>query len=287
MSADPRTGRRRRLTAFRWVVLVVSWLFFLTPIAALVEFSTRPERTGEPGRSLDSWKQIGTAPGLLDAIWTSVELAVLTSVVGLLLLVPTMIWIRLRVPRLSRVVEFLCLLPLTVPAIVLVVGLAPIYLWVTYLLGDSPLTLTFAYVVLVLPYTYRALDAGLAAIDLRTLSEAARSLGAGWGSVMTRIVVPNIAGALLNAGLLSVALVLGEYTIASLLNFTTVPVAVVMLGRASAGVSIAVSAASLLISFGLLLALSLVRLRRRTPGSSSALPAAGAAIPVPVTAQEG
>src|SRR5664280_485749 len=126
-------------------------------------------------------------------------------------------------PRFRRLVEFLCLLPLTIPAIVLVVGLAPIYLWVTYLspgpLKDSALQLTLAYVILVLPYCYRAIDAGLAAIDVRTLSEAARSLGAGWPTVMFRIVVPNITSALLNAALLSVALVLGEYTIASLLNF--------------------------------------------------------------------
>ena len=49
------------------------------------------------------------------------------AVVMLVLLVPTMIWVQLRVPWLSPCIEFLCLLPLTVPAIVLVVGLAPIY----------------------------------------------------------------------------------------------------------------------------------------------------------------
>ena len=37
--------------------------------------------------------------------------------------------------RLRRPVEFICLLPLTIPAIVLVVGLAPVYAWVTYFFG--------------------------------------------------------------------------------------------------------------------------------------------------------
>ena len=58
------------------------------------------------------------------------------------LLVPTMIWVRLRVPGPSRLVEFLCLLPLTIPALVIVVGIANVYAWVTYFLGDSALTLT-------------------------------------------------------------------------------------------------------------------------------------------------
>ncbi len=207
----------------------------------------------------------------MSAIVVSLELAALTSVLSLLLLVPTMIWVRLRLPKLSRPVEFLSLLPLTIPAIVLVVGLAPIYrwldAWLAYLLPgnlqDSALQLTLAYVILVLPYSYRAIDTGLAAIDVRTLSEAARSLGAGWPTVMFRIITPNIAAALLNAALLSVALVLGEYTIASLLNFVNLQVAVVMLGRANAGVSIAVSAAALTFGFVLLLTLSFVG-RRRT-----------------------
>jgi len=133
---------------------------------------------------------------------------------------------------------------------------APVYIWVTEVFGDSALTLAFAYLVLVLPYSYRALDAGLSALDLKTLSEAARSLGAGWGTVMLRVIAPNMSGALLNACLLSVALVLGEFTIANLLNYVNLQVAINMLGRANAGVSIAVSVASLLFAFLLLLVLS-------------------------------
>jgi putative spermidine/putrescine transport system permease protein len=174
------------------------------------------------------------------------------------------------------VVEFLCLLPLTIPAIALVVGLAPIYQWIdswlSYYsrlglpggLADTPVQLFLVYVILVLPFVYRAIDTGLAAIDVRTLSEAARSLGAGWPTVMFRIVVPNIGAALLNSALLSVALVLGEYTIASLLNFNTMQVSMVMLGRANAGVSIAVAAAALIFGFVMLLALSFVGRRRRS-----------------------
>ena len=121
----------------------------------------------------------------------------LTALLMLVLLVPTMTWVHLRVPRAKRLIEALCLLPLVIPAIVLVVGIASLYSWVTYFLGDSPLTLTFVYVVLVLPYSYRAVEAGLTAVDLRTLSEAARSLGASWPTVMLRVVLPNVRAAVL------------------------------------------------------------------------------------------
>jgi len=257
----PITRRRRRLNVFRVVVLLLAAVFFLTPILAMLEFSTRGVGLSAP-RTLTYWRQIFDYPDLVAAIQVSLELAAITSVAGLVLLVPTMIWVRLRLPWLRRTIEFLCLLPLTVPAIVLVVGLAPVYAWVSYFFGDSTLTLAFAYVVLVLPYTYRVLDAGLSAIDVQTLSEAARSLGAGWATVMWRIVVPNMRSALLNAALLSVALVLGEFTIAQLLNFQNLQVAINMLGRANAGVSIAVAVASLFFAFILLVGLSFVGRRR-------------------------
>jgi putative spermidine/putrescine transport system permease protein len=110
--------------------------------------------------------------------------------------------------------------------------------------------------ILVLPYTYRTLHTGLAAIDVKTLSEAARSLGAGWATVMGRIIVPNMWSALLNAALLSVAVVLGEFTVANLLNYVNLQVSIALLGRANAGVSIAVAVASLMFAFVLLVILS-------------------------------
>jgi putative spermidine/putrescine transport system permease protein len=174
-----------------------------------------------------------------------------------------MVWVRLKLRRLSRIVEFVCLLPLTIPAIVLVVGLFPMYIWLGTNVSDSILTLAFAYIVLVLPYCYRALDAGLGAIDVKTLSEAARSLGASWFSVMWRVIVPNISNAILNATLLSVALVLGEFTIANNLLYNNLQVELVHLGRANAGVSIAVAAAALIFAFILLVILAFVGSRPR------------------------
>ena len=161
-----------------------------------------------------------------------------------------------------------CLTPLTIPAIVLVVGFAPIYRWIEINVSDSILMLAFAYLILVLPYSYRALDAGLAAVDVRTLSEAARSLGAGWGTVVWRVIVPNMSSAVFNACLLCVAVVLGEFTVANLLNFENLQVAIAILGTGNASVSIALAVLSLLFVFVLLFALSFLgRSRSRGRGA--------------------
>jgi putative spermidine/putrescine transport system permease protein len=257
-----QAGRRRRLNTFRYTAFVIFGLFFLLPLIAMVRFSLEGRKPGQ--YSAAAWAQIVSYPNLLGAIEITLELAVLTCAVILVLLVPTLIWIRLRVPWISRTVEFLCLLPLTIPAIVLVVGLAPVYNRIRHY-ELSALQLFWAYAILALPYAYRALTAGLDAIDVKTLSEAARSLGAGWFTVIWRIVVPNMWQGLLNAMLLTSALVLGEFTIAQLLLYQNLQVALYYISResANAGVLFSTSSAALLFAFVLLMILSYAGRRRR------------------------
>ena len=266
-----QAGRRRRLNAFRYVVFTVFGAFFLLPLLAMLRFSLEGSKLGT--WSLTAWKEIASyqntgIPPLLSAIEVTLELAVITSVVTLVLLVPTMIWIRLRVQWLERTVEFLCTLPLTIPAIVLVVGIGPIYNRIQHY-SVSALMLFWIYVILALPYAYRALAAGLGVIDVKTLSEAARSLGASWFTVMIRVIAPNMRQAILNALLLTFALVLGEFTIAYLLLYNDVlqpELFAINRNTPNAGVIFSTSFAALLFAFVLLLILSYAGRRRRGRG---------------------
>ncbi|MGO8895842.1 MAG: ABC transporter permease [Streptosporangiaceae bacterium] len=262
-----QTRRRRRLNVFRYLVFTVFGLFFVLPLLAMARFSLEGAKLGT--WSLSAWRQIASfqgigVPPLLSAIEITLELAAITCVVTLVLLVPTMIWIRLRVQWLARTVEFLCLLPLTIPAIVLVVGLGSIYNRIQHY-ELSALMLFWVYVILALPYAYRALAAGLNAIDVTTLSEAARSLGASWFTVIVRVIAPNMRQAILNALILTASLVLGEFTIAYLLLYDNLQVELYSISRSTpnAGVIFSTSFAALLFAFVLLLILSYAgRLRR-------------------------
>ena len=261
-----QAGRRRRLNVFRYVVFTIFGVFFLLPLLALARFSLEGAKLGT--WSLSAWRQIASfqgtgVPPLLSAIEITLELAAITCVVTLVLLVPTMIWIRLRVQWLARTVEFLCLLPLTIPAIVLVVGLGSIYNKIQHY-ELSALMLFWVYVILALPYAYRALAAGLSAIDVTTLSEAARSLGASWFTVIVRVIAPNMRQAILNALILTASLVLGEFTVAYLLLYNNLQVELYSISRGTpnAGVLFSTSLAVLLFAFVLLLILSYAGRRR-------------------------
>jgi putative spermidine/putrescine transport system permease protein len=258
-----RKRRSRRELSARIAILVLIFGYLLLPLVAMVEFSTR----GNYGsRSLDSYAAILNNQGLIDGITTSLQIAVLTVIGMLLLLIPTMVWTVIRVPRMRRVVEFLCLLPLAIPAIVIVVGIAPIYRWMGQHLGAfgaSPLTLTFIDIILVLPFAYRAIDSSLRAIDTPTLAEASRSLGAGWPRTIVQVIVPNIRGGILSASVLAFALVLGEFTIASLLSFNTLQVVINLLGKRDPFISVAVAFSALVFAFVLLFVIT-----RFAPGGS-------------------
>ena len=263
-----RAARRRKQSAFRRVVVGVIGLFFALPLLGMVEFTTRAPGGG---RTLETWAalfDLGAMdedyPEMKAGLVASAGLAVLTVAIMLVMLVPTMTCVRLRLPGLRRVLEFICLLPLTIPAIVLVVGLAPVYAWVAYFLGESSQWLAFAYVMLVLPYAYRALDAGLSAIDVKTLAEAARSLGASWPTVMLRVILPNVRTAVLSAAFLSVALVLGEFTIASLFSRDNLQVAINQLSKRDSSLAIAAALAALTLAFVVLFAMSFVGSSRRS-----------------------
>jgi putative spermidine/putrescine transport system permease protein len=261
--------RRRRLNVFRYIVFTVFGAFFVLPLLALLRMSLEPA-AGAGGWSVAAWKQIvsysvvGT-PSLSSRVVVTLELGVITAAAVLVLLVPTMIWIKLRVPWISRTVEFLCLLPLTIPAIVLVVGLVPVYNWIQQR-NVSVLMLFWVYVILVLPYAYRALAAGLNGVDVKTLSEAARGLGASWFTVMFRVIAPNMRQGILNASLLSFSLVLGEFPIAYLLLYVNLQVELYSISRntPNASVLFSTSFAALVFTFLLLLVLSYVGRPRRS-----------------------
>lgn len=250
------------------VFLLVVGAYFLIPLWSMLDYSTQVPGS-DPGRTFEAWQSLVTDDTLFATIVTSLLLSVITVVLMVLLLLPTMIWVRLRVPWAERLIEFICLLPLAVPALVIVVGIKNVMLWVSLFVGDTPYALALPYVVLVLPYSYRAIDSALSSIDAETLAEAARSLGAGWGSVIVRVILPNIVAGIVSAAFISIALVLGEYTFASLLNYPTLPVQIVQISQSQAQTSVAASLASIVLISIMLLGLSFFsRDRATTPKGS-------------------
>jgi putative spermidine/putrescine transport system permease protein len=203
-----------------WAAIILGGLYFLLPLVGTVEFSLRMRR-GE--YSLDAYRSVLADPNFRETFGYSIIMALLTIVLGVLIVVPTAYWVRLRLPRMRPVIEFITLLPLVIPAIVVVFGYIRLYntssaLPLTGSAAGTNLLLLCGYATLALPYMYRAVDTGLSTLDVRSLTEAAQSLGAGWVRIIGRLILPNVLGAVMSGAFLSFAIVIGEFTMAALLN---------------------------------------------------------------------
>ena len=222
-----RPGRRPRIVPT--LTLLVSALFFLAPLITLARFALQNVPTFLLGWStlFDKWSVSGMFkafhdPAFWPALRLSLELAAGTVLLTLVLLVPTAVWTHMRVPKARAFIEFLTVLPYMIPPIALVAGIVIVKPHARWVL-NSNFSLVPFYVVLALPFTYRTIDAGLRSIDLPTLVDASRSLGAGWVTTLRTVIIPNLRTAIIGASFLTAAVVIGEYTIANTLLKETLP----------------------------------------------------------------
>jgi putative spermidine/putrescine transport system permease protein len=206
-------GRGSRVLA--WMIFLVGALYFLLPLAATFYWSLRAEK-GVLG--FEAYRRLFADSNFLPSFSESMVNAVVAIFVRLLIIVPTAYWVRLRMPKLRPVVEFITLLPFVIPAVVLVFGIIRLYgrppLLLTATYDSSRVLLVCVYAALSFPYMFRSVDNGLRAMDVRSLTEAALSLGASWVTVLREVIFPNLRVAVLSGALLTFAIVIGEFTIA-------------------------------------------------------------------------
>jgi putative spermidine/putrescine transport system permease protein len=250
---------RRSFPVWRWVIMLIAVVYFLLPLYAALRFA-----------GLHAFGSVFTQAGFGSSLWLSVKLAVVTWLITMALMIPTTVYVHLRLPQLRRLLETITILPIVIPPVVLIVGVLQV---MPLSLRSSVWLLAIEYVVLAMPFAYRALDAGLRSIDVKTLTEASGSLGAGAFTTMWRVLLPNLRTALLSATILIVALVLGEFTMASLDLQQTFPVWIVLFDQDNAQISVAASIFALVITWLFLMLITVVATRqsRRTGGGEVTL----------------
>jgi putative spermidine/putrescine transport system permease protein len=265
-----RVIRRRKKSASRmpvWaiVVLLVSAVYFLLPLyaTAVYGFSTGKKFTLQP-----LWDGLGDE-GFQTSLQLSLFYSVVTTILALAVVAPTAYLVELRFPRLRSTIEFLSILPFVIPPIILVVGLSSMYgiHSPVNLLSSSwaPVLLIGGYFVLTLPFVFRALDNAMRAVDVRTLTEASASLGAGPVRTFLRIIVPSISLGLVSGALLAFTTAMGEFTLAALLGYPTFPVYLLNVNGYQPHMGEALVLVSFVITWVGVVALAAVA--RRTPGT--------------------
>jgi putative spermidine/putrescine transport system permease protein len=261
----------RRPALWRVVTLALFLLFMIVPIVATALFSvaTRWDRTIWPeGLTLAWWIKVTGRSAFQDTLLNSVAVAAATVAVSLLLVTPTAYWVYLRAPRARPWIELLAIIPFGLPGVVLALGLIRLYSNLPLPLINTPNILIAAYVVLTLPFMYRSVMNALEAIDVKTLSEAAQSLGAHGRRTLLLVILPNILPGVVNGSLLVFSTVFAEFTLANLLigtRFKTFPIYLVEFTRFDARQASALAVISFLFAWAVSLAILLLAGRGGRP----------------------
>ncbi|HNR03083.1 MAG TPA: ABC transporter permease subunit [Anaerolineaceae bacterium] len=236
------------------VLTIVFFLFYmLIPIIATYIFSvaTRWDKTILPeGYTLEGYTEVAKNPYFLITLKNSLVLSVLSVVLNLVLIVPTVYWVHVHLHAAKPLLDLLMILPFGIPGVVLALSLVQVYNFQP--IHRSPFLLAAATVIFTMPYMYRSVSNNIEAIDIPTLTEAAQSLGANMVNVLTRVIIPNIFPGILSGSLLVFATVFAEFTLARLIvgaSFKTFPMLLVEYTRKDGTIAAGLSVISFTIAW--------------------------------------
>ena len=253
---------RRFISPSAVVWLLLAAAYFIIPLFATLLISLKSNQTGNCCTA-HNYGWVLHNGDFWHTLRISFMLALETIVISLAIFVPTIYWVHLKLPRLRPVIGFFALIPFVVPPIIMVIGLLKVYKGSPQWFYAQPWGfLTAAYVILAFPYTFFSLDAGFRSIDVHTLTEASQSLGASWPTTLLRVILPNIRSAALAASFLTLAIVLGEFTIANLSAFHTFPLFLQYVNETQAYPAAALTLMSFALTWGAMASLLLIGRKR-------------------------
>ena len=294
-----RIARLRLPGAGAWsalMLLAVAAYIFVPMLAVLLYgFATRWTANVLPdGYTLRHWADAFADERFRVVLARSLGLAVATAVIDLLLVTPAAYWQRVRNPRIRPVIELLAAIPFAVPFVVIAFGLLSLSGSYVPALQGTLWLIVPAHAAIAFSFVYWAIDGSLAAANVVGLSEAARTCGAGLGSTILRVILPNIGPGMASGAILAFGVSFNEIAMVQILagdRFETVPLYTLNLLK-SMDADFNVLAVMTSVSFGitLLLSIAVVYVNRSiadakagaggpAPGGPAAVATTGTAVP--------
>ena len=132
-------------------------------------------------------------------------------------IIPSIVISAYYFPKVLKVIEFISLLPFMVPAVVLAVGLLNVYSGVNIRIFGVPLIIIGAYFSVAFPFIYRGIKNSLDGLHLKSLVETVNILGGTNFEAFRYVILPNLKKGIMSSGILSFAILLGEFMYANLL----------------------------------------------------------------------
>ncbi len=207
------TAIEKIANALVWGVAGIAILFLLAPLAITIAVSLGDSAVftlPPPGWSFRWYERLPATRGLAASLWTSVQIAGLSTLISLVLgTLCAIALVRGSLPGREAIATFL-VSPLMLPG--LVVGIAMLQGFRAFGLRDAWMSLLVAHVVITMPYVVRTVLAALSLFDF-TLIEAARTLGCNYWQALRKVLVPALAPAFLTSGMFAFLASMDNYPV--------------------------------------------------------------------------
>jgi putative spermidine/putrescine transport system permease protein len=210
-----------------YIGVLVAFLFAPIVVVVVASFTASDFITFPPGpMSLRWYQKVLSEPDFMGPLWNSVRLAVAATAVGSMLAIPAAVaLVRGRFPGRAAIETFL-LSPLSLPTIILAVGL--LFFSARIGLSDSRIGLLAGHVVVTVPYIVRTLVSVYARANRET-EEAAAVLGAPPLRVLWHVTLPMLRPGLIAGTIFAFLISFDEVAVALLMtnsDTTTLPVSI-------------------------------------------------------------
>lgn len=257
--------------------------YMLVPIVIIAVFSfgdTPRDRLTfglDDGFTLKYWQNAFSIKELNDALFTSLRLAAISTVVSTAIgTLMALALVRHRF-RGRRITNLLIVIPMATPEVVMGASLLSLFIYYSFALGFG--TLLIAHIMFSISFVVVVVRSRLIGFD-RSLEEAAADLGATPFTAFRTVTLPLLAPGIMAAALLAFALSIDDFVISNFNSGITVTFPLYVYGVSLRGIPVQVNVLATILFAVTVLAIGLVLLQQRRAERM----AARAPEPVPVPA---
>ncbi|MBP1924414.1 iron(III) transport system permease protein [Sedimentibacter acidaminivorans] len=225
----PISKQKIEMPLLRWIVNIIigaTIILIIVPIIAIfllsfVKSSSMMMDIFPKEFGLLNYKKLFSKRRVFKPFLNSINMSIITVVVGLCISIPTAYLTTKRKNKINRIAELLIMLPLAMPVSTIAINLINAFnvkniFILNHILIGTYWILPIAYIITSLPLFMRTNIIAFESFNT-SLEHASRSLGAGPLYTFKRITAPIISPAIISGSALVFIKTIGEYTMSALL----------------------------------------------------------------------
>ena len=197
---------------FSKLFMLAIMIFFYMPIVYTVVFSFNSKKslTHWSGFSLKWYEKMLSSSSMMDALWTTISIAILATVISTVIGTITAIGLSKSNKILKAIVERINDFPIMNPEIVTAISL--LMLFSALRIQKGYITMLLAHIMFCIPYVMLSVSPKLRSLD-PNLSDAALDLGATPWQALIKVIIPQIMPGVISGALVAFTMSFDDFII--------------------------------------------------------------------------